>query len=199
MGRLLVALVLLSGIARANPVDVPAVVRLQVERASVELVPVRCGGVVVAPRLVVTALHCVRQEPVRVRLRTGAERTARVEFVDEVSDQAALVLDRPVDVEPLSIARRPPIVGTVLFFAGNPDDPRWQSARLDKVDRCPSLPDLRNALFTSLRGKPGDSGSPLVDGIGRVVGLVHGGAQCAIATPGDHLARLRDAALSSID
>ena len=40
-------------------------------------------------------------------------------------------------------------------------------------------------MCTSIDGKPGDSGAPLVDLLGRVVGLVHGGVRCRIATPGE--------------
>jgi hypothetical protein len=91
--------------------------------------------------------------------------------------------------------RHIPIAGTVLYFHGNPDRPRWQAARLDRVGACPSLPYLPNALFTSINGTPGDSGAPLVDLLGRIVGLVHGGARCRIATPGDRLVRLIDRVL----
>src|SRR5262249_8828504 len=96
---------------------------------------------------------------------------------------------------PLGVVRRIPIVGTVLYFHGNPERPRWQAARLDKIAPCPSLPNLGRALHTSIDGTPGDSGAPLVDLLGQVVGLVHGGARCRIATPGDRLARLVDRVL----
>ncbi len=114
---------------------------------------------------------------------------------DEVADQAVLLLEDPVPVAPLSLVRRAPIDGTVLYFEGNPRDPRFQEARLDHSGTCPSLPRLANALFTTIRGVPGDSGAPLVDAAGRIVGLVHGGAQCAIATPADTLVRLIDRVL----
>jgi len=88
--------------------------------------------------------------------------------------------------------RRRQIPGTVLYFEGNPAEPRFQSARLDRIGHCPSLPDLPDALFTSINGRPGDSGAPLVDGGAEIVGLVHGGARCHIATPAGPLARLVD-------
>ncbi len=60
----------------------------------------------------------------------------------------------------------------------------------ERTGRCPSLPALGGALFTTIDGIPGDSGAAIVDGAIRVVGLVHGGAQCHIATPSDTLRRL---------
>ena len=122
-------------------------------------------------------------------------RAAEVVAVDEVADQAALRVAEPLGVEPLVVARRLPIPGSVLYFLGNPTRPELQSVRLDRIGNCPSLPNLHDALFTSLRGQPGDSGAPLVDGAARVVGLVHGGAQCQIATPCDRLWALVNLAL----
>lgn len=175
--------------------QVPPVVRESLRTASVELEPVGCSGVIAESRqLVLTARHCVDDGvgTLRVRLSTGEMRTGWVIATDAVADQAVLFLEEPVDVEPLSLVRRRQIDGTVLYFEGNPDRPRFQAARLDRIGRCPSLPDLPNALFTTINGKPGDSGAPLVDALGRVVGLVHGGARCQIATPADTLGRLVD-------
>src|SRR5207237_2370176 len=99
----------------------------------------------------------------------------------------------------LPIWRGRVVPGTVLCFEGNPSRPRFQSARLDKSGRCPSLPDLPNALFTSIAGVPGDSGAPLGAVVAEVVGLVHGGARCHIATPADTLVRLVDRVLERDD
>src|SRR5438477_495958 len=150
------------------------------------------GAVAENRQIIVTAKHCVKGQTLRVRLSTGSERTAWVVAVNDASDQAILFLEEPADVEPLAIVRRRQIPGTVLYFEGNPERPRFQSARLDRVGRCPSLPDLPNALFTSIDGRPGDSGAPLLNGAAEIVGLVHGGARCHIATPADPLARLVD-------
>jgi S1-C subfamily serine protease len=202
-GRAGLALVLAAATAAANPLPVPRDVRRAVTAAAVEVLPARCGGVLVgSPRLVATALHCVRPEErdrLRVRFRDGAEHAATFVDADGVADQAVLRLDGPAQVAPLEVARRPPIVGTVLYFAGNPDRPNWQDSRLDRIGTCPSLPDLPDALFTDIAGIPGDSGSPLVDGAAQVVGLVHGGAHCHIATPGTRLARLVAAVLARPD
>jgi len=168
-------------------------VRRALGRASVVVETTGCSGVLAeSPQIIVTAKHCVKGQTLRVRLSTRAERTAWVVATNDASDQAVLFLEEPADVEPLLIVRRRQIPGTVLYFEGHPDQPRFQSARLDRIGRCPSLPALPDALFTSIDGRPGDSGAPLVDGAGRIVGLVHGGARCHIATPADTLVRLVD-------
>jgi S1-C subfamily serine protease len=171
-------------------------VRRALDAASVVIETTGCTGVVgESPQLVLTARHCIEGRQLRVRLSTGAARTAWLVATNEASDQAVLFLEEPAGVEPLELVRRRQIAGTVLYFEGNPRRPRFQSARLDRVGRCPSLPDLPNALFTSIEGVPGDSGAPLVDAASRIVGLVHGGARCHIATPADSLARLVDRVL----
>jgi S1-C subfamily serine protease len=181
----------------ANPPPVPLVVRRALQASSVVVLPAACGGVLAeSGDLVATALHCIdRDVTLRVRTSDGATLDARLEAVDADADQALLRLERPAGVAPLDIARRPPIAGTVVYFEGNPRRPRLQDARVDRRGRCESLPRLPDALFTSIRGTPGDSGSPLVDGAAQIVGLVHGGARCQIATPGTRLARLVDRAL----
>src|SRR5262249_55260389 len=130
----------------------------------------------------------------RVRSGDGVRRAGGV-AEDDGADQVVLELNEPIAVAPLAVVRRLPIVGTVLYFHGNPERPRWQAARLDKIAPCPSLPALPRALHTSIDGRPGDSGAPLVDLVGDGVGLVPGGAKGRIAAPGDRLARLVDRVL----
>ncbi|MCC6849707.1 MAG: trypsin-like peptidase domain-containing protein [Deltaproteobacteria bacterium] len=151
-----------------------------------------CSGVLVdGPDLVLTAEHCIDGGATHtLRFSDGSRRTGWVAGVDREADQALLLLEEPVALQPLRLAPRPPIAGTVLYFAGNPSRARFREATLDRTGRCPSLPSLGNALFTTIDGVPGDSGAAIVDGAARVVGLVHGGAQCRIATPSDTLRRL---------
>ena len=197
--RALAGVLLLVAAVRvhANPPPVPEPLRSTLGSATVVVLPSRCTGAVVETQwLVATARHCIDPDvPLRVRLGK-IERDALLAEEDEGADQVVLTLGAPLPVKPLGVVRRMPIVGTVLYFHGNPSKPRWQAARLDRIGTCPSLPGVHDAIFTSIDGKPGDSGAPLVDLLGRVVGLVHGGARCRIATPGDRLARLVDRALA---
>jgi len=193
----LLALAFTLASARAVLADgAPADVQHRLHEASVN-VGGGCSGVLTEGQdLVVTARHCVTGKSVLdIRFSNGLVRSGYVAATDEVADQAVLLLETPVSVAPLSLVRSQPIDGTILYFEGNPRDPRFQEAKLEHSGTCPSLPRLSNALFTTIRGVPGDSGSPLVDAAGRIVGLVHGGAQCAIATPANTLVRLIDRVL----
>jgi S1-C subfamily serine protease len=178
---------LVTPVVAARPPEVE-----QALLAASVLVGQGCSGVLVdGPDLVLTAEHCITGSATHeLRFSDGTQRTGWVAGVDHVADQALLLLEEPVTVKPLALVRQPPIAGTVLYFAGNPHHPRFQEAKLERTGRCPSLPELGDALFTTIDGIPGDSGAPIVDAGTRVVGLVHGGAQCHIATPSETLRRL---------
>jgi hypothetical protein len=195
VGRVACALLVWALVVAPAGADEGAV-RAAVRAATVAIESPGCTGVVSeSPQLVLTAKHCVAGASLRIRLSTGEARTAWVVATNAASDQAVLFLEEPAGVAPLDIARRPQIPGTILYFSGHPDRARFQSARLDHIGVCPSLPDLPNALFTTIDGVPGDSGAPIVDAAARIVGLVHGGARCHIATPANTLARLVDGVL----
>jgi S1-C subfamily serine protease len=197
--RLLVALALaLVAVPLAAADDAGARAARHLLRAATVDLPSGCSGALAeTAQTVVTAYHCVddAERSVRVQLSTGETRTGWIAATDEAADQAVLFLEQPAGVIPLAVARRRQVPGTILYFAGRPSAPRFQEARLERLGRCPSLPALPNALFTSIDGRPGDSGAPVVDAAGRIVGLVHGGAHCHIATPADTLLRLLDEVL----
>jgi hypothetical protein len=186
---LLLAAFALPAAAR-TPTDV--LVRSALREATVSLDTGCSGAIAEHPQLIATALHCVEKadRSVQVRLSNGEGRRAWIVATDAVADQALLFMEEEVKLQPLDVVRRPQIAGTVLFFQGHPERPRFQQARLDRVGTCQSLPALPNALFTSIEGVPGDSGAPRVDGGARIVGLVHGGADCHIATPANTLAMM---------
>ncbi|QDF07308.1 S1 family peptidase [Myxococcus xanthus] len=165
-----------------------------VAAATVTLEPGHCAGVVVEDgRHVLTAAHCLRNEDAGVPLSflDGRRMDGSAVHVDRGRDIAILRLDAPAPVRPLDVAQALPAPGEPLMFAGRndrPDEP--QQAVLERLGPCPSLPEVPAALFTTIRGRPGDSGAPLVDARMRVVGLVHGGAACRIAAPTAGLAEV---------
>jgi S1-C subfamily serine protease len=168
--------------ADTGPYDVE-----DVAAATVTLEPGHCAGVVVEDgRHALTAAHCVQPHDMRVYVAflDGRRLGGTYIHVDRGRDVAIIRLDARAEVRPLKVAQGLPAPGEPLVFAGRNDRPgEPQEATLERLDRCPSLPEVPAALFTTMRGRPGDSGAPLVDADMRVVGLVHGGAACRIATP----------------
>lgn len=158
----------------------------RIQRATVTLEG-RCAGVVLQPGdYVLTAAHCVFQDEdaVMVSFADGSAAVGEIAQIDRGRDLALLQLTLPAPVEGLEAGDMLAEPGAPLFFAGRADrGATLQEITVERHGRCPSLPDVPAALFTSMRGAPGDSGAPLVDEELRVVGLVHGGAACSIATP----------------
>lgn len=161
---------------------------LTLRDATVTLFPGHCAGVIVADgRHALTAAHCIDVLPGErqpVVLRSGRMLSGVVKVVDAMRDVAVIRFDEPAPVRPLPVATAMPVPGEGLLFFGRTDRPNEpQEVELQRLGRCPSLPGVPQALFTSLDGEKGDSGAPVVDRQLQVVGLVHGGAACSIATP----------------
>lgn len=168
------------------PMGAPSDAR-DVEAATVTLLPGHCAGVIVEDgRHALTAAHCVGpfEDRIDLELHDGSTLGGTYVHIDPVRDVAVIRLDAVAPVRPLAVAPGLPAPGDALLFTGRNDRPGGpQSVQLARLGRCPSLPGVPQALFTTLRGEKGDSGAPVVDARYRVVGLVHGGAACSIATP----------------
>ncbi|MGM0575517.1 MAG: S1 family peptidase [Myxococcota bacterium] len=157
-----------------------------IARASLTLEPARCAAVLVVDRVhALTAAHCVEgRRTTRVTFRDGHSTVARVVDRSEARDLALLRLVEHASATPLALAREHPAKGQRLLFVGRVDRRRPPGlVRVHGLGRCRSLPRVPRAVFTDLDVEPGASGAPLVDRRLRVVGLVHGGARCHIATP----------------
>jgi S1-C subfamily serine protease len=171
--------------------------------ATVTLFPGHCAGVVVADgHHALTAAHCIDVAPggsQPVVLRNGKLLKGVVKVVDPQRDLAIIRFDEKAPVRALPIATAMPFPGEGLLFAGRNDRPNEpQEVELERLGRCPSLPGVPQALFTSLHGEKGDSGAPVVDHRLQVVGLVHGGAACSVAAPTAEFAPLVDTLVAEV-
>lgn len=174
----------------------------RLRHASVLLPEMGCGGVVAHSQSeIVTAAHCIPsgRSAVTVRHLELGTRTATVLYRDDARDLAWLELSEPFAVSAFPLATGLPKVNDKLVFLGRIDRAkRPRRAVVERVARCPHLPELDDALFTTLDAKPGDSGAPLVNDQGEVVALVQGGARCHIASPVYPLVRARAAREASL-
>jgi len=127
-----------------------------------------------APRLLLTAYHVVAEGgPFRLRLATGVEAQAQVLGFHEPFDLAVLRTGAQAPrVLPLELSRTPR-VGEALLHIGNGHNqfiaPRYGRITRLFVDPSPFLP--QGLVGTSLPLSPGDSGGPVLDLEGKVVGV----------------------------
>ncbi len=169
------------------PEDIPIAAEV-VDRATASTVNVEtdgCGrrfegsGFTVADGLVVTNAHVVAgADTVETRLPNGDVLTATVVVFDPERDLALLTVDG-LGQAPLELATgEVGTVGAVIGYPGGQDTPRVAPAEV-RDKRTALGRDVygrdrteREVLFLAAELRQGDSGAPVVDGDGRVVGVV---------------------------
>jgi Trypsin len=148
----------------------------------------QCSGVVVAPRVVVTAAHCIAPGTGTVDVG-GVTANVVTTWVDRYytgdvdHDLAALRLDRDATVAPIPIAS--PVLGSVRligFGATAPDGPRGTrhvvATQIIEVD-----PRQARAGGEGATTCTGDSGGAALDDTGALVGVITAGDDsCSVAS-----------------
>jgi S1-C subfamily serine protease len=161
----------------------PAAVDARVRAAIVRVEGRACDqiqdgtGFVIRPGLVATNAHVVAGEPsTSVFLPNGDKLAARVVRFDPRRDLAILAVDS-LRLAPLSIGEgQAGLVGAVYGHPGG-GDLRATPARIAEeidargTDIYRTTPTSRDVFVLAAQLAPGDSGAPLVDQAGRVVGV----------------------------
>jgi len=141
------------------------------------------AGILWAPDLVVTNAHVTGAGPLRIGLADGRQIEARLVRADRQVDLALLRVPR-VGVAPAALADSDGVrVGDLVAALGHPLGVlRTLTAGIVHA-LAPSRPGGRRWIHADLRLAPGNSGGPLADTAGRVVGIntmIAGGLALAI-------------------
>jgi len=155
-------------------------------RATVELTSagkVVGAGVIWTPGWIVTNAHVIRHPRVVVRLADGRRAEALVAGGDRAADLALLRVPDLALPAALSVEPQTPRVGSLVLAIGHPFGLRGALTRGIVHAVGPIMRNGRSWIQADLRLAPGNSGGPLADARGHLVGLnamIGGGLALAI-------------------
>lgn len=141
------------------------------------------AGILWAPDLIVTNAHVARDSSVRVGLADGRQVEAHVLGADRHADLALLRVPRS-GLPPAALGDSGDVrVGALVVALGHPLGLRRTLTTGVVHAFPPAAPDGRRFIHADVRLAPGNSGGPLADTAGRVVGIntmIAGGLALAI-------------------
>ena len=155
-------------------------------RATVELTSAgnaMGAGVIWAPGWIVTNAHVIRHPRVFVRLADGRRSEALIAGADRAADLALLRVTDLALPAGLSVEPETPRVGSLVLAVGHPFGLRGALTRGIVHAVGPLMPNGRSWIQADLRLAPGNSGGPLADARGHLVGvnaMIAGGLALAI-------------------
>lgn len=141
------------------------------------------AGVLWAPDVVVTNAHVLRASGIRIRLVDGRQFEGHLIGADRRADLALVHMPR-AGVAPAALADSDALrVGSIVVALGHPRGLRRTVTAGVVHALAPALPGGRRWIQADLRLAPGNSGGPLADPAGQVVGIntmIAGGLALAI-------------------
>ena len=150
------------------------------ETGSAESSATGSGFIVDQEGTVVTAAHVVDEaSSVKVILQDGTTRSAEVLGIDEATDIAVIRFDpEGVELQPLELGESSSLkVGASVAAIGAPFEYAWSFSTgivsgLDRTIEAPNGFTVPHAIQTDAAVNPGNSGGPLLDAEGDVIGVV---------------------------
>jgi S1-C subfamily serine protease len=138
------------------------------------------GFIVDQEGTVVTAAHVVDEaSAVKVILQDGTVRSAEVLGVDDATDIAVIRFDpEGIELQPLELGDSASLkVGATVAAIGAPFEYAWSFSTgivsgLDRTIEAPNGFTVSHAIQTDAAVNPGNSGGPLLDADGDVIGVV---------------------------
>ena len=133
---------------------------------------------------VVTAAHVVGSDKyVKIRWSDGLEGIGEVVRTNGSRDVALIKTD-PRGRQPLALRRESPQPGDTVFAIGAPIDPKLQNTVTRGVVSANRIMDGFSFIQSDVTVDPGNSGGPLLDEQGRVLGFTDKGLRSAEAPTG---------------
>jgi S1-C subfamily serine protease len=142
------------------------------------------GFLVSSDGYVMTAEHVVGSDKyVKIRWSDGLEGLGEVVRTDKRRD-AALIKTDPRGRQPLALRRESPQPGDTVFAIGAPIDPKLQSTVTRGVVSANRILNGFSFIQSDVTVDPGNSGGPLLDEQGRVLGFTDKGLRSPDAPTG---------------
>jgi putative serine protease PepD len=153
---------------------------VEIKSTSVEGAATGSGFIVDEEGTVVTASHVVDEaSAVKVILQDGTVRSAEVLGVDDATDVAVIRFDpEGIKLQPLELGDSSSLnVGAAVAAIGAPFEYSWSFSTgivsgLDRTIEAPNGFTVSHAIQTDAAVNPGNSGGPLLDSEGDVIGVV---------------------------
>jgi S1-C subfamily serine protease len=142
------------------------------------------GFLVSSDGYLMTAEHVVGSDKyVKIRWSDGLEGVGEVIRTDKRRDVALIKTD-PRGRQPLALRREAPQPGDTVFAIGAPIDPKLQNTVTRGVVSANRILDGFSFIQSDVTVDPGNSGGPLLDEQGRVLGFTDKGLRSAEAPTG---------------
>jgi S1-C subfamily serine protease len=133
------------------------------------------GFVISSPGYVLTNQHVVGQNREVIVIMGGREQRAVVVRSHPGRDVALLRLEQPFEAEPMQIDANGVALGEEIYVVGTPLDERLDFSISRGIISARRVLDQRNYYQTDAAVNPGNSGGPVFNGSGNVIGITVAG------------------------